>query len=253
MKNILIILFTALVFIPAFAENELSEQKFMQANKLYAKSQFEEALKIYEEIIADNYVSADLFFNTANSYYRTDKLGLAIYYYEKARMYEPNNEDVNYNLELAKLEVKDLLPEVPKIFPVRIFMQVSFWKSYSFWGLASLLFFSIILVFVWLFITSGKMRTKKISILLSIFFLFFSVLAFIFMQYNLSMLNAHDEAIVIEHESVAKSSPEDTANDLFQVYEGYKVNIENESGTWFEISLPDGKKAWLKKDVLKIL
>jgi SH3-like domain-containing protein len=89
--------------------------------------------------------------------------------------------------------------------------------------------------------------------LISVIVLFFSISTFVFMQYNLSVLNAHNEAIVVNNECMAKSSPDNSASDLFRVYEGYKVKIETENGDWYEIMLPDGKKAWLNKEFLMIL
>ncbi len=248
------IIFSLIIFsLPAFSGNENIEQQFKIANNLYAQNKFEEAVKKYEEIISKNYASSELFFNTANTYYRLNKIGKAIYYYEKAKMLNPNDDDINYNLELAKLRVKNLPPEVPKIFPVRMFIILTSWKSAEFWGYLSLILFLLFLLITYFYFISRNSRAKKLRLLTAIIMLFLSASTFIFMQYRLSVLNAHNRAISISNDITAKSSPDNSANDLFKIYEGYKVKIETENGDWCEITLTDGRKAWIKKEDLMVL
>ncbi len=253
MKTILSLILIIILSFPAFSDTENIEQQLKNANQLYAQNKFEDAVKQYEQIISENYKSPELFFNTANAYYRLNETGKAIYYYEKAKMLNPNDDDINYNLELAKLRVKNLPPEVPVIFPVRIFRQISLKVSAELWAYLSILFFVVFLTVLFLYYTAKNSKSKKIKLLTAIVILFFSILTFVFMQYQVFSLNAHNQAIVISKEVKAKSSPDVSANDLFKIYEGYKVKIENEKGDWCEIKLTDGKKAWLKKENLMIL
>ena len=212
----LITIFSIIIFsLPAFSDTENIEQELKDANQLYAQDKFEEAIKSYEKIIKQDYASPTLFFNTANAYYRLNEIGKAIYYYEKAKMLNPNDDDINYNLELAKLRVKNLPPEVPKIFPVRLFQQITSWKSYPFWGILSLGLFIVFLFTAYFYVAAKTSRTKKLRLLSAVIVLFFSITAFVFMHYQLSILNAHNQAIVISKEDTAKSSPDAEANDLF--------------------------------------
>ncbi len=249
MKKITYIIILLLINTFTFASNN----KFEQANKLYSQNKFEDALKYYEELISEGYSSPELFYNAANTCYRLNLTGKAIYYYEKAKLLRPNDDDINYNLELARLRVKNLPPEVPKIFPVRIFKKVVFSMSYKFWGVVSLLLFVLFLVFTYHYFTAVSSRLKKISFLSSIFILFFSINTFIFMQYQLNRINNHNNAVIIKPEINAKSSPDDSSSDLFKIYEGYKAEIETKSDNWYEIKLTDGRKAWVKKDDLMIM
>ncbi len=253
MKKTICILGFILASISLFANNNTPVQQFKEADKLYSENKFEEAAIKYQQIISEGFTSSELFFNTANTYYRLNEIGKAIYYYEKAKMLNPNDDDVNYNLELAKLRVKNLPPDVPKIFPVRIFIQTTFMKSYQFWGFLSLSLFVVFLLILFFYFTAKHSKTKKWYFILAFGLLFFSIIVFSLMQYQLYQLNAHNKAVIIRNEITAKSSPDDTAADLFKVYEGYTVKIENENGNWCEVKLSDGKKAWLKKEDLMIL
>ncbi len=253
MKKICTILSIILISFSGFSQNKNIEEQLKKANDLYAQNKFEDAVKQYEKIISENYASPELYFNTANTYYRLNEIGKAIYWYEKAKILSPNDKDIKYNLDLAKLRVKNLPPEVPKIFPVRIFLQVTSFKSAEFWGYLSLFLFILFLGILYFYFTAATSKTKKIRFLIAVFILLFSIVSLIFMQYNLSKLNAHNQAIVISNEVIAKSSPDTNATDLFKIYEGYKVKIETKNGNWYEIKLTDGKKAWILKDNLMIL
>ncbi|NOZ33872.1 MAG: tetratricopeptide repeat protein [Chlorobi bacterium] len=253
MRKITYISLLLLLSVSMFADNNTVNQTFSQANALYSQNKFKEAAKLYEQTISEGFISPELFYNTANTYYRLNKIGKAIYYYEKAKMLSPNDVDVNYNLELTKLRVKNLPPEVPKIFPVRIFQQITFMKSSGFWGLWSLILFIVFLGLMYLYFIAKNSKGKKLRLLFASFIFFFSLISFIFMQYQMYQINAHNTGVVISKEIIAKSSPDDGAANLFKVYEGYKVKIENKNGNWCEITLTDGRKAWIKQKYLMIL
>ena len=253
MKKITIIISIIILNFPVFSGNQDFEQKFKQANELYTQNKFEEALNLYQEIIDANYVSEDLFYNTANTCYRLNKVGESIYYYEKALMQNPSNEDAKYNLELANLRVKNRPAILPQNAIASFFKDLIFFASANFWAYISLFLFLVFLVIFFMYIKSQSSKTKKLYFLISIIILFFSVSSMIFMQYQTQVFKSHNIAIVVEDEVDAKSSPDENSNTLFQIYEGFKVEIENKNGNWLEIKLTDGKKAWVKNKSLKKL
>lgn len=241
-----------IISLPAFSNSGKFEQKFKQANNLFSENKFEEALTLYQEIINENYVSANLFYNTANTYYRLNKIGESIYYYEKALQLNPNNEDYRYNLDLVNLRVKNKPAIIPVNAIVSLFKELVFAISATSWAYLSIIFLVIFLLVFYFYIKAQVSKNKKIYFLASMIILFVSLSAMFFMQYQKMLINSHSQAIILQ-ENEAKSSPDEKANVLFSVYEGYKVDIESTSGSWVEIKLTDGKKAWLKKNLLKIL
>src|ERR1044072_673873 len=74
---------------------------FDSANAAYAAGKYEKAIQLYQKIEAENTVSAGLYFNLGNAYYKTNNTGKAILYYERAKMLDPDDEDINVNLKLA--------------------------------------------------------------------------------------------------------------------------------------------------------
>jgi len=253
MKKIAIILSILILNFPIFSGNISLEQKFKEANNLFSENKFEDALELYLQIINDKHESSELYYNTANTYYRLNKVGESIYYYEKAIQLEPNNKDYIYNLELANLRVKDKPAILPKNAIESFFQNIIFIVSSNFWAYTSIILFVIFLFVLFLYIKSQISKSKKIYFLSSIVILFFSVSSIVFMQYQISILNSHKTAIVINEKLEAKSSPHENANTLFSVYEGFKVKIENKTNSWSEIKLTDGKKAWIKEENLKAI
>ncbi|MCF6365825.1 MAG: tetratricopeptide repeat protein [Bacteroidales bacterium] len=252
MKKILNII----VVIVSFSTVSLSgnyEQKFKEANNLYSQNKFEEALSLYNEIISGGFESADLYYNAANTSYRLNRVGESIYFYEKALQLNPNNEDYRYNLELAELRVKNIPNVLPKTAIITFFDELVYSASVKFWAKLSIGLFVLFLLLFFLYIKSQHSRQKKIMFLGSVIILFFSLLAVFFTQYQSSALKSDSTAIVIIKEFQAKSSPDNSATELFPIFEGYKVEIEDSSDDWLEIKLTDGKKAWIKEENIKRL
>ena len=54
------------------------------ADSLYEKEAFAEAVVVYEDIIANKGVSADIYYNLGNCYYKLDDVARAILNYERA-------------------------------------------------------------------------------------------------------------------------------------------------------------------------
>ncbi len=255
MKKLAFLITIIVLNFPIFSQigNDFYEQKFKEANQLYSQNKFEEAAEKYQEIIEAGYVSKDLFYNAGNTFYRLNKIGESICFYEKALLSDPNNEDIKYNLELANLRVKNRPAILPENAIVSFFQNLIFLLSLVFWAYISIFLFVVFLIMFFMYIKSQTTKLKKIYFLISAIVLFFSLTGMFFMQYQTNYINSHNLAIVIEDEVQAKSSPDEKANTIFSVFEGFKVKIENKAGDWCEIKLTDGKKAWIKYKYLKTI
>ena len=81
MKKYILLFLLAFQFVLA---NEPVDAVFKKANDAYNKENYEEALIGFEKIAKDGNVSADLYFNIGNCYYKLGKIAPSIYNYEKA-------------------------------------------------------------------------------------------------------------------------------------------------------------------------
>ena len=91
-----------------------TDDLFKSANDLYKNEKLEEAIELYKKIETQGLVSSELYYNLGNSYYKLNKVGPSIYYYEKALKLNPLNEDVKNNLVFAKRLALDNIEELPK-------------------------------------------------------------------------------------------------------------------------------------------
>ena len=95
-----------IVFLLWIVANSIAAQNadslFVKANNFYKSGEFETAIENYKKIESQNLISSELYYNLGNSYYKLNKVGPSIYYYEKALLLNPLNEDVKKNLVFAK-------------------------------------------------------------------------------------------------------------------------------------------------------
>ncbi|HXV28151.1 MAG TPA: tetratricopeptide repeat protein, partial [bacterium] len=75
---------------------------FQQANQEYRAGHFNKAADLYKELLETYPRLAVVYYNLGNSYFREGKLGEAILAYERARYYEPRDEDIQFNLNYAR-------------------------------------------------------------------------------------------------------------------------------------------------------
>ena len=61
-----------------------------------------------------------------------------------------------------------------------------------------------------------------------------------------------NEAIIME-DVLVKSSPAETATNLFEIHEGLKVEIKDSVNHFYEIRLSDGKVGWIRASKIETI
>ena len=89
-----------------------------QADSAYINNDFASAVYLYENILANQGESADIYYNLGNSYYKMDNIAKAIVNYEKALVLNPADGDIRFNLELAQSKTVDKVTPMSEIFLV---------------------------------------------------------------------------------------------------------------------------------------
>lgn len=251
MKKILTILLLVLGVMHVMADT--NDQLLQKADNLYVKAKFADAAKIYEKVLSNDKESATLYFNLGNSYYKTGRYSLAILNYERARLLAPGDEDINYNLSLARVHTQDKIQAVPEIFFIRWWHHLINLKSSNEWGSFSLISFILFLAALGFFLLTRSVLVKKMSFGFGILFVILFCFSFGFGLSQRNRLNSHDEAIVFAPTVTIKSSPDNNGNNIFIIHEGLKVKITDQIGSWLEVRLADGNKGWLPgSSVVKI-
>ena len=65
--------------------------------------------------------------------------------------------------------------------------------------------------------------------------------------------NRTREGVIYGEQVTVTSAPSHRATQLFELHEGLKVAILEQSGDWYQIELLDGKSGWLPADQLRTL
>jgi tetratricopeptide (TPR) repeat protein len=239
-----------LLFITAslFAQDAHIDEWMNAGNEAYRADKYSEALDDYLKIENEGYAGVGLYYNLGNTYYRLGQLGKAILYYERALLLDPNNEDVIYNLQIAKAHTKDKIKEVPKIFLAQWWETLISFFSPKGWAFFLVIFYIsfIALLGVWFFTKSAAVRQSVFFVGLVDLIIVALLAVFLFSALKRESSNRH--GVLITEEVTAKLSPDEKSGDAFIIHEGLKFKIEDELRDWAEIKLPDGKVGWLPKE-----
>jgi tetratricopeptide (TPR) repeat protein len=242
-----------LLMITSAAIAQSTEELFKTANDLYKNDMLEEAVEVYQKIESQGMVSSELFYNLGNTYYKLNKVGPSIYYYEKALKLNPLNEDVKNNLVFAKRLALDNIEELPKTVFQKINKNFLQKLSYNQWAIVVIVFSFLVCIFFLFFYfahSPSKKRFYFITSTLSFIFLIFSLLI-TYNQYSFTQNNK--VAIVFAEETEVRNAPTLNSEEVFTLHEGTKVIVLDTIDDWKKIKIADGKIGWIIASEIKLL
>ncbi|MDA3892999.1 MAG: hypothetical protein PF517_15160 [Salinivirgaceae bacterium] len=246
-RNIIPILCIAFLTITGQAVKGQNIELLDSAAIHYSNNDFEEAIKIYEQIIENGYESSELYFNLGNAYYKSNKVPYAILNYERAKNLNSNDEDIEFNLNLANTHTVDKIEVIPQFFLSSWWDKLVQMLSTNQWAMISMMTFVIGLIAFVIFFMSRLTLIRQFSFWFGILFLVSSIFAFSFSRKQYLLSENEPDAIILTPSVVVKSSPSEGGTDLFLIHEGLKVTVTDKLGEWREIKLSDGNEGWIKE------
>jgi len=225
----------------------------IRAEQFYQQNEFSKAIAEYQSLTETGWASAELFYNLGNAYFKNHDIKSAILYFERAKRLAPNDEAIDFNLNLSRSLIFDKVEAVPELFlltwgkAIRDWMTVRAWSWWSIGSFAAMLMLGLLFLFV------RNMSVRQLAFGLSVFCFFVSITAFTFGYFQKANIGRTDEAIVFSPSVTIKSSPDDSGNNLFILHEGIKVRIENKIGDWCEVRIADGNKGWMRMSDLIVI
>lgn len=225
----------------------------MQADSAYANEDFENAERIYLQL-AEQGESAVICYNLGCTYYRQDNIAKAVLWYERAAQLDPSDDDIRFNLAMARGKTID------RIIPRHEMFFVSAWKTlmhsqsvteWAYWAIGAFVMF---LLLVALYIYCSVVYLRKVgffgAIIAVLMCVLFNILASSLRNYN----NTHTAGIIMEPAVTVRSTPTKSGTDLFVVHEGTRVEIkDNSMRDWAEIQIADGKVGWIEKSTYEAI
>jgi tetratricopeptide (TPR) repeat protein len=252
LRKISLLLFMFFIMVNANSQ-AIGNEKFEQGVKYYSSGSYKEAADTWTEIYNTGYRSANLNYNLANAYFKLQNIPSAILFYERAYLLDPTNEDINYNLQIARTLIVDRFQEIPELFFVRWYNLISLLLSSNKWALISISAFILCLISLSLYIYSTRYLHKVTGFWIAVFLIALSGSSLVFSIRNKNLVYNSHSAIIFSPAVSGKSSPDSSGTDLFVLHEGTKVSVEDEVGEWYEIRLSDGNKGWVPSNCLDIL
>lgn len=218
---------------------------FQKGNEYYLEENYSEAIRQYESILNIGYESPELHYNLGNAYYKSGQLGKAILNYERALKKKPQDENVQFNLRLANLRVKDRIEVPPEFFLFRWNRKIVQMLSTSNWAWSVAVLFFLAGVLASIFVV-GKINRFKRHLKIAALALFFCaglLMAPLIQRYQMEKSRAY--GIILSSSSKSLAAPQQGSTELFIVHEGTKVRVLDTDGDWNKIELIDGKQGWI--------
>ncbi len=229
------------------------QKLFRQGNAFFQQGRYQQAIEQYRKIVELGYESGELYYNLGNAYFKINDLGRARLYYERARMFMPDDEALKENLALLQRRLIDKIDKPPRFF-------LSEWWD-ALLGLFSMTVWTYLVVgLFWLFIFSWAFRLYMLKqkrqnrggALVTLTFVLFLFVAIVLFDkaYRFEKIKY---GVILKPSVTVYSEPRAQATEIFVLHEGTKVRILRNNQEWLEIKLEDGKTGWLQKQSLEVI
>ena len=226
--------------------------------KAYNEGDFERAIDewrtcndIYEE---QGIQDADLLYNLGNAYFRSAKLGYAIYYFKSALRLRPNDADVQHNLAYAQAMTKDKVDEDDEENP----LLAGLFKAHHALSLKAQMF--ALLGIFWLIMLAAIVRKvstseKTKNIFIGFIFVLTAIFSIIGASAGYKIIVAETEitGVVTAADADVTSAPNDKAQTLNTLSEGTSFEVLSEQGRFVEIRLGEKVKGFVKRSEIGIV
>lgn len=218
-------------------------QEFDRGTAALIDGQFRESLEAFEQVEADGWGSAELYYNIGLAHYRLDHLGEAIRYLEKARHLDDDDERILHSLSVAERRRTDRFSQLPN----------PFWKNVQAWLvklipirpaflIGLLAWFGFVAGWTWSQLTGADSpllrRLRQAAAVLGAVFLVHALAS--------SRWPAHpDRSVILAPSVVMYEQANDEAAPVLTVHEGLVVERRSESTEWTFIEVPNGTRGWV--------
>ena len=215
------------------------------ADAEYAKENYQSAIQMYNEVLAQG-VSADLYYNLGNAYFRTGNITKSILAYERALKLAPGDEDIRFNLQFARSKTPDKITPQSEMFFVTWYKSLVNTTDSNSWAAVSIAFFIIALVMLSLYLFGPNAIAVRLGFYCGVLCIVaFLATTFLAWQQK-SMSQNHDGAIITAPVVNVKNTPSASSANSMVLHEGTRVDITDRTmNGWYGVTLSDGREGWL--------
>jgi tetratricopeptide (TPR) repeat protein len=221
------------------------------ANEHYTRKEYQKALDLYLEIVERGVQNPLLYYNLANTYYKTGRLGHAVLYYEKALLLKPFDSDIKANLSFVERNLADRIrPLRDEALPM-IFKKLSLYLKPKITVTIEFLFFTLFIIFAQTFLFFPFLREKLKKPLITAGLLFVISLTGVLGQW--AYIKNHPRGVIIAEAVEVKSSPITESETLFTLHNGTRFRLIEKRDEWIRLSIADGRQGWIKLNTTALI
>lgn len=231
------------------ASNEA--QIFAEGNKAYQEKNYDEAIKIYEALLRQNWESPDLEYNLGNAWYKKGSNGRAILHYERTLLQAPNHKEAQQNLEFLRSKMNNPIEPLPPFFLAKWWVKIRGLLPPTAMSILGILFWWLGFgaLSVWIM---GKTRSqKKWGLIAGIGLTVLSFLPFALALSRTSFEKEPNQAILLQKSAILHNAPEERAGEVQTLEEGTKLERLEFLEGWWQVKLEDGEVGWLPSETLE--
>ena len=220
---------------------------FAKAIHAQNDSNFSEAIRIYESLKNEKRTSSALHNNLGLSYIANQQSGKGILEFERALKAAPGNKEAYHNLWVAQQAVEEQYTLTKQLFFVRWWNGISKSMTSAGWAIFFLIQISTGAAGVCFWRISKKGEFLKAGILL----LLFSFIPLIWGFQQKSSESINNTAILITSRAGLRQSPDLSGDETEIIYEGSKVEILGQKGSWVHIRLKNNLIGWIPHQMIE--
>jgi tetratricopeptide (TPR) repeat protein len=248
MRKIFIILFGT---ITSVLHAQSAEALFSKANTQYNLGQYQQALDLYDSIVAQGQHSADLYFNKGNAHYKLNQIAPSILNYEKALLLDSDHKGALTNLPFAQNMTLDAIEPLPQTgfstFLDRLFKAL----PVSGWALVCLLTMFFACLFFGAYFMTGYSVRKRIFFSAALVFFVTSGFSMFIAYYQQAQLQSETTAVIFAQQVDFRAEPNLRSEVFVQLHEGTKIVVVEQIEQWAHVRLANGSMGWVPNEAIQ--
>ena len=217
----------------------------------YSRGNYQQAIRDYEELLKQT-KSADLYYNLGNAYYRTDNITRAVLAYERALLLSPGDDDIRFNLQMARSKTIDKITPRSEMFFVTWYRALVNITSVDGWADIAVVSMIAALILALVYLFASRMLFRKIGFFGGVAMLTLFLLCNLFAWHQHAILTERTGAIIVSSSATLKATPTQQAKDNGVLHEGTRVDIIDDTmRDWKCVRLADGREGWLQSNKIE--
>lgn len=224
---------------------------FARAARNYDGGEFAGAAIQYDSLLQMGYGSSEVYFNLGNAHFRSGSIGKAIWAYRSAAELSPRDLDIQANLNVARLVVRDRIEPVQPSFLRLVWISLADLLSISEGGRLVTILWGMVWLCVagWLWWPAAqRILMPAIKLTGAVWLMAALVLTARFVEsYN------NVAAVIVADSTEALAEPGLGADVVFDGHAGLECVVRGTRHRYVLVELANGRVGWIPSEHLKLV